>query len=142
MKFIFRMIRNIILLLIVAAIALTIWLKGPFHGNTTEETSTMQTTEDSNTQHYSLEDNALFKNIPLGQVKNVFNLMDKQEFMDVSGLSRMGYNDDYLIGQRNNDFILYHFGDKSVTVFPTEDDLMNELYARNQQLTLQEKSAF
>ncbi|WP_165981008.1 DUF4930 family protein [Macrococcus lamae] len=91
---------------------------------------------------YSLENNELFKNIPLTQVKNVFNFMDKQEFMDVSGLTRLGYNDDYLIGQRGSDFLLYRFGDKNITMFKSEQDLQNQLQQIGQKMSLQEKSAY
>ncbi len=38
--------------------------------------------------------------------------MIKQKFMAVSGMNRMAYNDQYIIGQKAADeFILYKFGE-------------------------------
>lgn len=139
MRTILRWIRNIILLTIVIVMAAVIWTHGDFnlHSDTQQKTEVPE-----NGVSYSLEDNALFKNIPLTQVKNVFNFMNKQEFMAVSGLSRMGYNEEYIAGQRSNDYILYRFGDKNVTVFKTEADLQQELQTLGQTINLQDKSAY
>ena len=38
-------------------------------------------------------------------------MIDKAEFMSVSGLERMGFNDEYLAGQQGDEFIIYKFGD-------------------------------
>src|SRR5699024_4776605 len=51
-------------------------------------------------QRYSVEDNDILNNVPLSQTKNMFDWIDKREFMSVSGIQRMGYNDAYLAGQR------------------------------------------
>ena len=34
--------------------------------------------------------------------------------MSVSGIGRMGYNDEYLAGQRGDEFIIYKFGSDSI----------------------------
>ena len=34
-------------------------------------------------------------------------MIDKAEFMSVSGLERMGFNDEYLAGQQGDEFIIY-----------------------------------
>lgn len=91
---------------------------------------------------YNLEDNALFRNIPLSQVKNAFNFMDKQEFMAVSGLTLMGYNDEYLAGKRGNDYILYRFGEQQVQVYADEYALDQALTKRSQRIELKDISAY
>lgn len=145
MKLIFRLmirvIRTMILLALLAAIIIVIVFKGDIPGMDSFKTHDISKTMQNET-HYSLEDNELFKNIPLTQVKNVFDFVDKQEFMDVSGLSRLGFNDDYLIAQRNDDYILYRFGDKTITLFDSEEDLQSKLNQLGQQINLQEKSSF
>lgn len=37
-------------------------------------------------------------------------MIDKAEFMSVSGLERMGFNDEYLAGHQGDEFIIYKFG--------------------------------
>ena len=34
--------------------------------------------------------------------------------MEVSGIVRMGYNDNYIVGQRDNEFIIYKFGSDTI----------------------------
>ncbi|WP_170234520.1 DUF4930 family protein [Macrococcus equipercicus] len=145
MRFSLRMfmglIRTVVLSAIVAAVVLVIMFKGHMGLWGNEETAQADHLV-QNGINYSLEDNKLFRNIPLTQVKNIFNFMDKQEFMAVSGLSRIGYNDDYLIAERGSDYLLYRFGDKNITLFQSEQDLQNQLKALGQQISLQEKSAY
>lgn len=101
-----------------------------------------QPVSESDAVTYNLEDNALFRNIPLSQVKNAFNFMDKQEFMAVSGLTLMGYNDEYLAGKRGNDYILYRFGEQQVFVFPDEYTLNQALTERSQRIELKDISSY
>lgn len=101
-----------------------------------------QTSNDRDAVAYDLEDNALFSNIPLSQVKNAFNFMDKKEFMAVSGLNLMGYNDEYLAGKRGDDYILYRFGERQVLVFPDEYALNQALTERNQRIDLKDISSY
>ncbi len=54
-------------------------------------------------------------------------MIDKQEFMAVSGMNRMAYNDQYIIGQRGDEFILYKFGDESMRVYNTEFEMQQDL---------------
>ena len=64
----------------------------------------------TNGKSYTIEENNLLQNIPASQTKNVFKFIDKKEFMEVSGIVRMGYNDNYIVGQRDNEFIIYKLG--------------------------------
>ncbi|RXK18383.1 DUF4930 family protein [Macrococcus sp. DPC7161] len=133
------MIRNFIMLIALCVVIYIIYMYNPFTNHSTEQQINHET---SNAQTYNLEDNQLFKNIPASQIKNVFNFMDKQEFMSVSGLTRMGYNQDYLIGQRGNDFIFYHFGDQQVLVFKTEQDLNAYMNTKGVQIQLKDQNAY
>ena len=51
----------------------------------------------TNGKRYVLEDNDILQNIPASQTRNVFKYIDKKEFMAVSGLGRMGYNENYIL---------------------------------------------
>ncbi|WP_414046183.1 DUF4930 family protein [Macrococcus equi] len=138
----FRLIRRLIklsLFIVIGIMVYFIFQTNPMMNQNQGEV-TNETVKNANT--YTLEDNALFRNIPLSQVKNAFNFMDKQEFMDVSGLSLMGYNDDFLIGKRGNDFIMYRFGENKVSVFKNEFDLNQALTERNQNIQMKDRSAY
>ncbi len=74
--------------------------------------------------------------MPASQTKNIFNILNKEEFMDVSGLSRMGYNDNYLIGQRGNQFIMYKFGSDELRIYATEIELHQDLQAMHQNIQM------
>lgn len=91
---------------------------------------------------YSLKENDLIKNVPLSQIKNVFKMIDKQEFMAVSGMNRMAYNDQYIIGQRGDEFILYKFGDESMRVYNTEFEMQQDLNELGQNLQLKPENAY
>lgn len=95
-----------------------------------------------NGKHYSLKDNDLIQNVPASQTKNVFNMINKQEFMAVSGLDRMGYNDKYLIGQRGDEFIIYKFGNEDIRVYNTEFEMQQDLNKLGQQIELKPVNAF
>ncbi|RAI82322.1 DUF4930 family protein [Macrococcoides goetzii] len=134
----FRRLIKLSLLVVIGVMIYFIFVTNPFNG---EENQTVNETV-QNASTYTLEDNVLFRNIPLSQVKNAFNFMDKQEFMDVSGLTRMGYNDEYLIGQRGSDFIMYRFGENKVSVFQSENDLYHALSERQQSVDMKDKSFY
>lgn len=87
-------------------------------------------------QRYVVEKNDILNNMPASQTKNIFNMLNKQEFMDVSGLSRMGYNDSYLIGQRGNQFILYQFGSDELRIYATEIELQQDLQQMQQNIQM------
>ncbi|MBJ6214547.1 DUF4930 family protein, partial [Staphylococcus aureus] len=93
-------------------------------------------------EKYSLKENDLIKNVPLSQIKNVFKMIDKQEFMAVSGMNRMAYNDQYIIGQRGDEFILYKFGDESMRVYNTEFEMQQDLNELGQNLQLKPENAY
>lgn len=135
----FRLLKGTIKLLLIVTVCIMIYLIIQFNPFTTPQT---QTSNDHDAVAYDLEDNALFSNIPLSQVKNAFNFMDKKEFMAVSGLNLMGYNDEYLAGKRGDDYILYRFGERQVLVFPDEYTLNQALTERNQQIDLKDISSF
>lgn len=80
-----------------------------------------------NGRGYIVEDNDLFRNIPKMQARNIFSWVDKYEFMQVNELSRMGYDQEYLIAEQNSQFILYHFGDEEMRVYTTEHDMYFDL---------------
>ncbi|MEE1108355.1 DUF4930 family protein [Macrococcoides canis] len=135
----FRLLKGTIKLLLIVTVCIMIYLIIQFNPFTTPQT---QTSNDHDAVAYDLEDNALFSNIPLSQVKNAFNFMDKKEFMAVSGLNLMGYNDEYLAGKRGDDYILYRFGERQVLVFPDEYTLNQALTERNQQIDLKDISSY
>lgn len=137
----FKLIRRLIklsLLVVISVMIYFIFVTNPFNGEANQAVNEPV----QNASTYTLEDNVLFRNIPLSQVKNAFNFMDKQEFMDVSGLTRMGYNDEYLIGQRGSDFIMYRFGENKVSVFQSENDLYHDLSERQQSIDMKDKSFY
>ncbi|WP_312039268.1 DUF4930 family protein [Macrococcoides bohemicum] len=137
----FKLIRRLIkisLLVVISVMIYFIFVTNPFNSEANQAVNEPV----QNASTYTLEDNVLFRNIPLSQVKNAFNFMDKQEFMDVSGLTRMGYNDEYLIGQRGSDFIMYRFGENKLSVFQSENDLYHALSERQQSIDMKDKSFY
>ncbi|HDJ6773132.1 TPA: DUF4930 family protein, partial [Staphylococcus aureus] len=64
------------------------------------------------------------------------------EFMAVSGMNRMAYNDQYIIGQRGDEFILYKFGDESMRVYNTEFEMQQDLNELGQNLQLKPENAY
>lgn len=135
----FKFLKGIIKLILIVTVCIMIYLiiqLNPFTNSPNQPGS------ESDAVTYNLEDNALFRNIPLSQVKNAFNFMDKQEFMAVSGLTLMGYNDEYLAGKRGNDYILYRFGEQQVFVFPDEYTLNQALTERSQRIELKDISSY
>ena len=131
----FRWIRNLLLIAVIVMIGLTLYFFKPVEGN-------VHTNELKQENTYSLEENALFQNIPKSQIGNAFRFMNKGEFMDVSGLSRMGYNDDYLAGQRGADYIIYKFGDSNVYVYHSEDEMHQALNEKGQNISLEDRTSY
>lgn len=156
MRLIFSMIKNIIAVIAIVIIVYIALKYAPFlkeqdwnpvnHDNDQMN----QVTQPANdAQHvyvsgekYSLKENDLIKNVPLSQIKNVFKMIDKQEFMAVSGMNRMAYNDQYIIGQRGDEFILYKFGDESMRVYNTEFEMQQDLNELGQNLQLKSENAY
>lgn len=138
----FKLIRRLIKLSLFAIIAMMIYFVFQTNPMNKEAQNASQQAPVQNASTYTLEDNALFRNIPLSQVKNAFNFMDKKEFMDVSGLSLMGFNEEYLVGKRGNDYIMYHFGESKVSVFKNEYDLNQAMVERNQTIQMKDKSQY
>ena len=62
--------------------------------------------------------------------------------MAVSGLRRMGYNDDYIAGQRDDHFIIYKLGSDKIKVFNTEIEMEQELIRLKQHIPLKELNAY
>lgn len=96
----------------------------------------------TNGKSYTIEENRLLQNIPASQTKNVFKFIDKKEFMEVSGIVRMGYNDNYIVGQRDNEFIIYKFGSDTIKVFSTEIEMEQELNRLGQSITLKPRNEY
>lgn len=156
MRLIFSMIKNIIAVIAIVIIVYIALKYAPFlkeqdwnpvnHDNDQMN----QVTQPANdAQHvyvsgekYSLKENDLIKNVPLSQIKNVFKMIDKLEFMAVSGMNRMAYNDQYIIGQRGDEFILYKFGDESMRVYNTEFEMQQDLNELGQNLQLKPENAY
>lgn len=113
MRFIFSIIKNIIAVIAILIIIYIALKYAPFlrdqewnpisnPPNQTEQNMDNPNNNTKQPQHgkrYSIEDNDIIKNVPTSQIKNVFNMINKKEFMSVSGIGRMGYNDEYLAGQ-------------------------------------------
>ncbi|HDH4294519.1 TPA: DUF4930 family protein [Staphylococcus aureus] len=156
MRLIFSMIKNIIaviaiVIIVYIALKYAPFLKeqdwNPVNQDNDQMNQVTQPTNDA--QHvyvsgekYSLKENDLIKNVPLSQIKNVFKMIDKQEFMAVSGMNRMAYNDQYIIGQRGDEFILYKFGDESMRVYNTEFEMQQDLNELGQNLQLKPENAY
>ncbi|PTK66873.1 DUF4930 family protein [Staphylococcus borealis] len=96
----------------------------------------------ANGKHYEIQDNDILQNIPASQTRNVFKYLDKKEFMAVSGLGRMGYNDNYLAGQRDDEFIIYKFGSDHIKVYRTEIEMEQDLNALGQYIELRPFDAY
>ncbi|ARJ49956.1 DUF4930 family protein [Staphylococcus lutrae] len=126
----------IILILLIALVLASIMfvpnLKNQPWNPVREET--YQVTDDEgyvvplNGRNYIQTENDIFRNIPKSQMRNVFTWIDKYEFMQVNGLTRMGYDNEYLIAERDTQFILYRFGDDTMRVYTTEHDLYADLH--------------
>lgn len=156
MRLIFSMIKNIIaviaiVIIVYIALKYAPFLKeqdwNPVNHDHDQMNQVTQPTNDA--QHvyvsgekYSLKENDLIKNVPLSQIKNVFKMIDKLEFMAVSGMNRMAYNDQYIIGQRGDEFILYKFGDESMRVYNTEFEMQQDLNELGQNLQLKPENAY
>ena len=89
-----------------------------------------------------LKENDIINNVPAGQIKTVFNMIDKAEFMSVSGLERMGFNDEYLAGQQGDEFIIYKFGDDYIRVYNTEFEMNEDLNQLKQPINLKPIEAY
>lgn len=136
MRFIFSIIKNFIAIIAIIVIVFFALKYAPFlkdqqwnpvHNNE-PPTSNMRTEGNlTGGQRYSVEDNDILKNVPRSQAKNVFDWIDKKEFMSVSGIVRMGYSDKYLAGQRGDEFIIYKFGSDSIRVYKTEIEMKQDL---------------
>lgn len=62
--------------------------------------------------------------------------------MSVSGIGRMGYNDEYLAGQRGDEFIIYKFGSDSIRVYNNEFEMQQDLHELGQNIELKNEQAF
>ncbi|HDE3722299.1 TPA: DUF4930 family protein [Staphylococcus aureus] len=156
MRLIFSMIKNIIAVIAIVIIVYIALKYAPFlkeqdwNPVNHDDEQTNQVTQPANdAQHvyvsgekYALKENDLIKNVSLSQIKNVFKMIDKQEFMAVSGMNRMAYNDQYIIGQRGDEFILYKFGDESMRVYNTEFEMQQDLNELGQNLQLKPENAY
>ena len=156
MRLIFSMIKNIIAVIAIVIIVYIALKYAPFlkeqdwnpvnHDNDQMYQVTQPTNDAQHVyvsgEKYSLKENDLIKNVPLSQIKNVFKMIDKQEFMAVSGMNRMAYNDQYIIGQRGDEFILYKFGDESMRVYNTEFEMQQDLNELGQNLQLKSENAY
>jgi len=147
LRWLFRLIRNLLALLAIVIIIVIVYRNVPAMSDLNPfDHSNEQTTEEMAPQHanatYKIEDNPLLQNVPLGQTKQAFNWINKSEFMDVSGLERMGYDDNYVAGQRGTEYILYKFGEPKMYVYQTEQDLMNDLSAMHSNIELLPKTAY
>ncbi|UEX91014.1 DUF4930 family protein [Staphylococcus ratti] len=93
-------------------------------------------------QKYILEDNEILRNVPSSQARQFFNWIDKHEFMQVNDFTRMGYDNEYLIAQRDTQYIMYKFGSKKVRVYTTEHDLYFDLNREGHQIEMSPLSSF
>ena len=115
------------------------------HQNITQKASQKNNTlysQPSNDKSYILKDNDIINNVPASQIKTVFNMIDKAEFMSVSGLERMGFNDEYLAGQQGDEFIIYKFGDDYIRVYNTEFEMNEDLNQLKQPINLKPIEAY
>ncbi|MDY5059303.1 DUF4930 family protein [Staphylococcus simulans] len=148
MRFLFNIIKNIIAVGCIIVIVFFALKYAPFlkeqEWNPISNKTTYSSYQGGNVpiedfkpgQRYVVEKNDILNNMPASQTKNIFNMLNKQEFMDVSGFSRMGYNDNYLIGQRGNQFIMYQFGSDELRIYATEIELQQDLQAMQQNIQM------
>lgn len=148
MRFLFNIIKNIIAVGCIIVIVFFALKYAPFlkeqEWNPISNKTTYSSYQGGNVpiedfkpgQLYVVEKNDILNNMPASQTKNIFNMLNKEEFMDVSGLSRMGYNDNYLIGQRGNQFIMYKFGSDELRIYATEIELHQDLQAMQQNIQM------
>ncbi len=147
LRWLFRLIRNLLALLAIVIIIVIVYRNvpaisdlNPFDHSSDQETGEMSPQRANST--YTIEDNPLLQNVPLAQTKQAFKWINKSEFMDVSGLERMGYDEDYVAGQRGTEYILYKFGEPKMYVYQTEQDLINDLSEMNSNIKLLPKTAY
>ncbi|MDK8174863.1 hypothetical protein HMPREF3031_03140 [Staphylococcus sp. HMSC072B07] len=148
MRFLFNIIKNIIAVGCIIVIVFFALKYAPFlkeqEWNPISNKTTYSSYQGGNVpiedfkpgQCYVVEKNDILNNMPASQTKNIFNMLNKEEFMDVSGLSRMGYNENYLIGQRGNQFIMYKFGSDELRIYATEIELHQDLQAMQQNIQM------
>ena len=145
MRYIFSVIKNIIAVLAIILIIYIALQHAPFlknqewnplndmnnhHQNITQKASQKNNTlysQPSNDKSYILKDN---------------DMIDKAEFMSVSGLERMGFNDEYLAGQQGDEFIIYKFGDDYIRVYNTEFEMNEDLNQLKQPINLKPIEAY
>lgn len=160
MRYIFSVIKNIIAVLAIILIIYIALQHAPFlknqewnplndmnnhHQNITQKVSQKNNTlysQPSNDKSYILKENDIINNVPAGQIKTVFNMIDKAEFMSVSGLERMGFNDEHLAGQQGDEFIIYKFGDDYIRVYNTEFEMNEDLNQLKQPINLKPIEAY
>ena len=151
MRFIFSIIKNIIAIIAIVIIVFFALKYAPFlkdqewnpvHNNEPSEEHSHSSKQLTGGQRYSVEDNDILNNVPLSQTKNVFDWIDKKEFMSVSGIGRMGYSDNYLAGQRGDEFIIYKFGSDSIRVYKTEIEMEQDLNQLGEHIKLQPPSSY
>lgn len=157
MRLIFSLVKNIFAIFIIIVIIYIALKYAPFlrdqewnpvnnvsdyNNGEMQVDSRLPRNEQVNQYGYTLQNNDLLRNIPKSQVRNVFQLLNKQEFMRVSGISRMGYNDEYLAGQRDDYFIIYKFGSDKIRVYNTEIEMQNDLMRLGQSIPLKGLDAY
>lgn len=147
MRWLFRLIRNLLALVMIIILIVIVYKNvpalselNPFDHNADKNTESVAPQRANST--YTVEDNPLLQNVPLGQTKQAFKWISKSEFMDVSGLERMGYDDNYVAGQRGTEYILYKFGEPKMYVYQTEQDLLNDLQEMNSNIKLLPKTSY
>ena len=151
MRYIFSVIKNIIAVLAIILIIYIALQHAPFLKNQEwNPLNDMNNHHQNITQKVSQKNNTLYSqpsndksyNLKAGQIKTVFNMIDKAEFMSVSGLERMGFNDEYLAGQQGNEFIIYKFGDDYIRVYNTEFEMNEDLNQLKQPINLKPIEAY
>ncbi len=151
MRFIFSIIKNIIAIIAIIVIVFFALKYAPFlkdqdwnpiHNDESSLNNSANKGHLTGGQRYSVEDNDILNNVPLGQTKNMFNWIDKREFMSVTGIERMGYNETYLAGQRGDEFIIYKFGSESMRVYKTEIEMNQDLNQLGEHIELKPASNY
>ncbi|ANK37092.1 hypothetical protein A4A32_11645 [Staphylococcus equorum] len=151
MWFIFSIVKNIIAVIAIVAIVLFALKYAPFlkdqewnpvHDDKPSMNNEAPQQNLTGGKRYSVEDNDILNNVPFSQTKNVFDWINKKEFMSVSGLERMGYTDEYLAGQRGDEFIIYKFGSDSLRVYKTEIEMEQDLNQLGAHIELQPQSNY
>mgnify|MGYP002655757939 CR=1 FL=1 len=127
MRLIFSMIKNIIAVIAIVIIVYIALKYAPF----------LKEQDWNPVNHDNDQMNQVTQ--PTNDAQHVYVSGEKYSLKE---MNRMAYNDQYIIGQRGDEFILYKFGDESMRVYNTEFEMQQDLNELGQNLQLKPENAY